>query len=116
MVIDTRKKMKNKPVIVAVNLSKPMVFGEFEKDADAIIASFDVQDQVVFDILTGAAEPSGLLPLQMPVNMKTVEEQKEDVPHDMQCYTDSEGNCYDFAFGMDWNGVIRDARTERFKR
>ncbi len=116
MVIETRKKMRIKPVIVAANLSKPMVFSEFEKEADAIIVSFDVQDQVIFDILTGAAEPSGLLPLQMPANMKTVEEQKEDVPRDMECYTDSEGNRYDFAFGMDWKGVIQDVRTQRFKR
>ena len=116
MVIETRKKMKNKPVIVIVNLSKPMVFSEFEKDADAILATFDVQDQVVLDILVAAAVPSGLLPVQMPANMKTVEEQKEDVPHDMECYTDSEGNRYDFAFGMDYNGVILDARTSRYKR
>jgi beta-glucosidase len=116
MVTDTRKKMKNKPVIVCVNISKPMVFAEFEKDADAIMASFDVQDQVIFDLLTGGAEPSGLLPLQMPADMKTVEEQKEDVPHDMECYRDSEGNIYDFAYGMNWNGVIKDARTQRYKR
>ncbi len=80
------------------------------------MVSFDVQEQVVFDIMTGAAEPSGLLPLQMPANMKVVEEQKEDVPHDMECYTDSEGNRYDFAFGMNWKGVISDARTQRYKR
>lgn len=116
MVTETRKKMRNKPVIVVANLSKPMLFTEFERDADAILASFDVQDQVIFDILTGAAEPSGLLPLQMPANMKTVEEQKEDVPHDMECYTDSEGNRYDFAYGMNWKGVINDARTDRYKR
>jgi beta-glucosidase len=116
MVTDTRKKMKNKPVIVSINMSKPMVFEEFEKDADAIMVCFDVQEQVVFDIMTGGAEPSGLLPLQMPANMKTVEEQKEDVPHDMECYTDSEGNRYDFAFGMNWKGTISDARTQRYKR
>jgi len=116
MVTETRKKMKNKPVIVIVNLSKPMVFAEFEKVTDAILARFDVQDQVIMDIISGAAVPSGLLPLQMPANMKTVEQQKEDVPHDMDCYTDSEGNHYDFGFGMDYNGVIKDARTERYKR
>jgi beta-glucosidase len=116
MVKETRKKMKNKPVIVSVNMSKPMVFAEFEKDADAIMVSFDVQEQVFFDIMTGAAEPSGLLPLQMPANMKTVEEQKEDLPHDMECYTDSEGNRYDFAFGMNWKGVIDDRRTFRYKK
>jgi beta-glucosidase len=116
MITETRKKMKNKPVIVIVNLSKPMVFAEFENDADAILVRFDVQDQVVMDILSGAAVPSGLLPVQMPANMKTVEEQNEDVPHDMECYTDSEGNRYDFGFGMDYDGVIKDARTERYKK
>jgi beta-glucosidase len=54
--------------------------------------------------------------VQMPANMKTVEEQNEDVPHDMECYTDSEGNRYDFGFGMDYDGVIKDARTERYKK
>jgi len=116
MVIETRKKMKNKPVIVIINLSKPMIFEEFERDANAILGRFDVQDQVIMDILVGAAVPSGLLPMQMPANMKTVEEQKEDMPHDMECYTDSEGNLYDFGFGMDFNGAIKDARTERYKK
>ena len=52
------------------------------------------------DILSGATEPSGLLPLQMPADMQTVEAQKEDVPQDMKPHTDSEGNVYDFAYGL----------------
>jgi len=31
-------------------------------------------------------------------------------------YKDSEGNAYDFGFGLDWNGVIKDERTQKFKR
>lgn len=116
MVLDARKAMKDKPVIVSINMSKPMVFSEFEKDADAIIATFEVQAQVILDIITGGAEPSGLLPMQMPLDMKTVELQKEDVPFDMTCHTDSEGNVYDFGFGMDWSGVIKDARTDKYVR
>lgn len=116
MILDTRKAMKTKPVIVSVNLSKPMVFSEFEKDADAILLSFDVQDQAILDIISGKAEPSGLLPLQMPSDMKTVELQKEDVPFDMTCHTDSEGNTYDFGFGLNWNGVINDGRAARFRK
>ena len=27
---------------------------------------------------------------------------------------DSEGNVYDFAFGMNWRGVISDARTAKY--
>lgn len=68
------------------------------------------------DILTGAAEPSALLPFQMPADMKTVEEQFEDVPRDMKCYVDSEGNTYDVAFGLNWQGVINDTRVAKFRK
>jgi beta-glucosidase len=116
MVLDARKAMKKKPVIVAVSISNPMIFSEFEKDAQAILASFGVQDQALMDIIVGTAEPSGLLPLQMPANMKTVEEQKEDVPFDLICHVDSAGNTYDFGFGLNWHGVIRDSRTEKYRK
>jgi beta-glucosidase len=114
MVKDTYEKMKGKPVIVSVTINNPMVFGEFEKQTNAILANFGVQDQAIMDILTGAAEPSGLLPLQMPADMKTVEMQKEDIPHDMRPYADSEGHVYDFGFGLGWKGVINDARTKKY--
>lgn len=116
MALDAKRAMKGKPVIVVVNLSNPMVFSEFEKDTHAILCVFGVQDQALLDILAGAAEPSGLLPLQMPADMKTVEEQKEDVPFDLTCHVDAEGNAYDFGFGLNWSGVIKDARTARYKK
>ena len=113
-VLDAREKMNGKPVIVVLNLSTPTVASEFEPSANAILVSFGVQDQAILDILTGAAEPSGLLPLQMPANMQTVEEQHEDTPHDMQPYVDAQGNAYDFAFGLNWSGIIEDLRTETY--
>jgi len=116
MVTDTFKKMKGKPVIVSVQLSNPSVFAEFEKMANAIVVNFSVQDQAVLDVLTGATEPSGLLPLQIPANMETVEKQNEDVPLDMECHKDSEGNNYDFAFGLNWKGAIQDSRVEKYKK
>lgn len=116
MVLDARKAMKGKPVIVSIAMSKPMVFSEFEKEADAILVNFEVQDQAILDIISGNAEPSGLLPMQMPVDMKTVEIQKEDVPFDMVCHVDSEGNTYDFGFGLNWSGVIKDQRVEKYKK
>ena len=70
--------MAGKPVIVSMALSNPSVVSEFEKEVNGIIVSFGVQDQALLDILSGTATPSGLLPVQMPANMKTVEEQKED--------------------------------------
>ena len=47
--------------------------------------------------------------------MKTVELQKEDVPRDMECYRDSDGNVYDFAYGLNWSGVINDARVKKYR-
>ena len=38
--------------------------------------------------------------MQMPVDMKAVEKQAEDVPFDIECYKDTVGNRYDFGFGM----------------
>ena len=53
--------------------------------------------------------------MQMPADMKTVEEQQEDVPRDMRCYQDADGHTYDFAFGLNWSGPINDPRVEKYK-
>jgi len=116
MVTDTYAKMNGKPIIVTVSMANPMVFSEFEKQANVILVHFGVQDQALLDIITGKNEPSALLPLQMPVDMSAVEKQYEDVPHDMKCYVDSEGNTYDFGYGLNWKGVIKDARTAKYKK
>ena len=115
MVNETKMKMGTKPVLLLVDVSNPMVFSEIEKNASAIIVHFGVQDQALMDIITGESEPSGLLPFQMPADMKTVEEQSEDVPRDMNCFVDSNGNKYDFGFGMNWSGVINDQRVAKYK-
>jgi beta-glucosidase len=116
LVSETKEKMKGKPVVVSVGISNPMIFGEIEKDAAAILLNFGVQDQAILEIIAGKSEPSALLPMQMPTDMHTVEKQNEDVPYDVQCYKDAEGNVYDFGFGLNWKGVIKDARVQKFKK
>lgn len=115
-IIDTKKKMKGKPIIVSLLQSNPTIVAEFEAEVDAIIIHFGVGTQVIMELLTGEFEPSGLLPFQIPANMKTVEEQFEDVAHDMECHIDTEGNVYDFAFGLNWSGVIEDDRTLKYRK
>ena len=114
--LETREKMGTKPVIVVLKMANPTVPAEFEPYVDAILLDFGVTVQALLDIISGAAEPSGLLPAQMPANMKTVEEQYEDVPHDLECYVDTAGNTYDFGFGLNWQGVIDDERTKKYRR
>lgn len=113
-VLTTKEIMGDKPVIVVVNIFRGMVFNEFEGKADAILARFSVGEQAVLDIISGKYEPSGLLPMQMPANMSTVEKQYEDAPFDMECHKDMEGNRYDFGYGLNWKGVINDARTAKY--
>ena len=57
MVLDTKKTMKGKPVIVIARISNPMVFREFEREVNIILAAFGVQDQVLMDIISGEVEP-----------------------------------------------------------
>lgn len=115
VVRDTKAAMGSKPVVVVVATSRPVVLAEVEPYADAILLTMGVQDQAVMDIVSGKAQPSALLPMQMPADMVTVEQQFEDVPRDMKCYVDADGNTYDFAFGLNWAGVINDNRVEKYR-
>ena len=101
-------------VVVAINTSNAMVMSEFESEVDAILVGFGIDNESFLDVVSGQVEPSGLLPVQMPANMETVEAQLEDVPRDMECHVDTAGNTYDFGFGMNWSGVIQDERTEKY--
>ena len=114
-VIDTKKAMGDKPVITVISTGKPFV-PEFEPYSDAILVSFGCQNQALLDLVSGAVEPSALLPMQIPADMKTVELQKEDVPFDMDCYVDADGNAYDFAYGLNWSGRIKDERVRKYAR
>lgn len=114
-VIEAKKAMGEKPVITVVNAGKPFV-PEFEPYSDVVLVSFGCQNQAILDLVSGKAEPSALLPMQLPADMKTVELQMEDLPFDMDCYVDADGNTYDFAYGLNWSGRIKDARTDKYSR
>ena len=116
LVIRTKTAMGDKPVVAVVSVSRPVVLAELEPFADAILLTFGVQNQAVLDLVSGAAEPSGLLPMQFPADMRTVEEQQEDVPHDVRPLVDTDGHAWDFAYGLNWSGPIEDARTVKYRK
>ncbi|MDR1402192.1 MAG: glycoside hydrolase family 3 C-terminal domain-containing protein [Tannerellaceae bacterium] len=115
VLLRTKEMMGDKAVIAVVDVSNPMIFNEFEKDMSAIVVHFGSTTQAILDIVSGNYEPSGLLPFQMPANMTAVEKQFEDVSYDMECHKDAEGHLYDFGYGLNWQGVIQDARTAKYK-
>lgn len=100
LVLDTRTRLGNKPLIVVLHVEKPAVVAEFEPAADAIIADFGVSKQVILEGLTGAYRFQGKLPVIFPADMETVEAHCEDVPTDIRPYTDINGSVYTLGFGL----------------
>ncbi|MDO4849598.1 MAG: glycoside hydrolase family 3 N-terminal domain-containing protein [Coriobacteriia bacterium] len=117
LVLDVKSKLPaDAKLILLVDADRPMCFGEIEPSCDAILLAFNgVSEEAYARVASGTVEPSGLLSFQMPKDMQTVFEQQEDVPRDMDCYTDADGNTYDFCFGLNWSGVIDDDRVKTYK-
>lgn len=116
LLMETKKELQNKPVIVSIFMKKPCVLEEIDKYADGLFAHFGVQDQVICELISGIEKPSGLLPFQIPKNMETVETQYEDIAGDMECHVDELGNKYEFAYGLNFNGVISDERVIKYRK
>ncbi len=93
-----------------------MVWSEVEPYADAILNGFVyVKDEAFLMVASGQVEPNGLLPLQQPASMAAIDAQKgEDLPRDLECYVDADGNTYDFAYGLNWSGKIDDERVKTY--
>ncbi len=106
--------MGNKPVITLLNTVHPMITSEIDPYTDVLLVNFGTEDKAILEVVIGNHEPNGLLPMQFPKDMLEVEKQYEDVPRDMTPYTDSQGNTYDFTFGLNWSGVISDERTAKY--
>ena len=102
--------MGEKPVIVCVTIHNPVVCREFEPYADAILAEFGVSTKAVLDMISGEAAPKGILPVQLPKDMETVERHQEDVAFDLEVYKDETGNCYDYGFGLNFQGEVLSAK------
>ena len=103
-------------LIVVVKTNNPvMCWHELEPYADAILWTNCSSDDAILDVACGKFEPSGLLPWQQPKDMSDCYKTATDTPRDLECYTDSMGNKYDFAFGLNWSGVIDDERVATYK-
>lgn len=114
MIKEIRNNVGELPIVAYVEATNPFCVYEFEEEVEAILVGFSISQTAACEVIAGDHEPQGLLPMQMPSDMNTVEQQYADVSGDMDVYVDSEGNAYDFAFGLNWAGVISDERTERY--
>ncbi len=88
--------MKKKPTIVVMFLERPLVIPELANDSAALLATFGVSDEAMFDVLMGKFNPSGKLPFELPSSMDAVRNQLEDVPYD------SQAPLFKFGFGLSY--------------
>jgi beta-glucosidase len=73
---------RKRPTVVALHLHNPLVVPELARESAALLATFGVSDEALFDVLSGRFAPTGRLPFEMPSSMDAVRAQLEDVPHD----------------------------------
>ena len=88
--------IKSKPTILVVNLKRPSILTELNDEAKALIADFDVSEELIFDMIFGEFGPSGKLPIQLPSSMQAVIQQKEDLPYD------SKNSLYEYGHGLSY--------------
>ena len=73
---------KIKPVILVMSLKRPTVFSEIANVSDAIIADFQVQENILLEMIYGKFSPTGKLPFEIPSSIEAVKDQREDLPYD----------------------------------
>ena len=84
------------PTIVDIYLERGAVVPEIAARCAALLASFNVTDDAVLDVIFGRFNPGGKLPIEMPRSMEAVRAQKEDVPYD------SENPLFPFGHGLSY--------------
>lgn len=52
----------------------------------------------------------------MPADMETVQVHKEDVAFDMKIQMASEVNIYDFGYGLNYKGIIKDLPNNTYQK
>ena len=75
---------KKYPVVVTVYLDRPAVLTPVKQIANAVVANFGVNDDVLFKRLLDSKPFSAKLPFALPDSMDSVIKQSSDLANDMQ--------------------------------
>lgn len=94
-----------KPTILAINLSNPFVINEIWNEQSkqnylGLFATFGNTPETLLDVVSGKFNPTGKLPVTLPVSDEAVTNNKEDLPG----YLEPEGYAlFDFGTGLSYN-------------
>jgi beta-glucosidase len=74
-----------KPTAVVINFSKPWVISEIDNNkASTLLATFGTTTSALLDVITGKFNPTGKMPFAIPVSQTAAENNKEDVPGNLE--------------------------------
>lgn len=94
------------PTILIIDFSNPWIINEIEPGAAAVLATFGVKGEALFDIIYGRFNPTGKLPFTIPKDQEAVSKNASDVPGYAEdfdyVYADRDGNDYTFGFGISY--------------
>ena len=97
---EIKSKIKNysqtQDLVVVVDLNRPAILEDIKKYSSALIGTFGVLDEIIFEGIFGEFNPSGKLPFEIPSSMESVLNQKEDLPDDSMNPT------YEYGYGISY--------------
>lgn len=88
--------ISQKPTITILTLGRPPVVPEIDSASIAMIAEFEVEDDIICEMIFGEFNPTGKLPIEIPSSPEAVVKQFEDVPYD------SENPLYQYGHGLSY--------------
>ncbi|WP_201276537.1 glycoside hydrolase family 3 protein [Marisediminicola senii] len=86
--------------IAVPQLSRPLVLGNVVENSDAVIGAYGASDEALLNVITGAAQPEGTLPFELPSSMEQVAAQLSDVPND------TADPLFEYGFGLSYAAVV----------
>ena len=97
---EIKSKIKNysqtQDLVVVVDINRPAILEDIKKYSSALIGTFGVLDEIIFEGIFGEFNPSGKLPFEIPSSMESVLNQKEDLPDDSMNPT------YEYGYGISY--------------
>ncbi len=95
---EIKSKIKNysqiQDLVIVVDLNRPAILEDIKNHSSALIGTFGVLDEIIFEGIFGEFNPSGKLPFEIPLSMESVLNQKEDLPDD------SINPTYEYGYGI----------------
>ncbi len=86
--------INTKPTVSILSVNRPPVVPEIDEVSKAMVAEFEIEDDIICEMIFGEFSPTGKLPIEIPSSMHAVEKQFEDMPYD------SENPLYPFGHGL----------------